>query len=153
MNPPGSILLIPFMSILVRVGDPITTDSGSPGRRFVPIVGGEVSGSMIGEVIPGGGDWQTIASDGTLEISAHYILDVDGLGLVEVRSDGVRHAPADILEALGRGEHVDPDSYYFRTSIRLRGSSPSAARLSRLLFVARGRRAPERVDLDVFEVG
>lgn len=148
----ATIPLIPFMSIIVRVGDPITTDSGAPGRRFVPIVGGEVSGSMIGKVLPGGGDWQTIAPDGTLELSAHYILDIDGQGLVEVRSDGLRHAPPEILEALGRGEHVDPALYYFRTAIRLRGSCPNATRLSRTLFLASGRRAPTTVHLEVFEV-
>ena len=101
----------------------------------------------------GGGDWQTVLPDGTIEISAHYVLDIDGQGLVEVRSDGLRHAPPDIAAALGRGEPVDPSLYYFRTAMRFRASAPALARLSHVMGLARGRRGPARVHLDVFEVG
>jgi hypothetical protein len=141
------------MAIAVRVGAPLTIDGGAPGRRFIPILGGEVSGGLTGEVLPGGGDWQTILPDGALELSAHYILDIAEQGLVEVRSDGLRHAPRAVLNALERGEAVDPASYYFRTSMRFRASAPGLARLNRLLGVAVGRREPPLVRLDVYEVG
>jgi len=151
MTTPNVLPLVPLMSIAARVGAPVTIEVGAPGRRFIPILGGEVSGAMTGKVLEGGGDWQTVAADGTLEINAHYILDIDGHGRVEVRSDGLRHAPEDVLEALDRGEDVDPSLYYFRTAIRLRGRSSS--RLNNILCLSRGRRAAQTVHLDVFEVG
>jgi Protein of unknown function (DUF3237) len=148
-----TIPLIRLMSISVRVGDPVIVEAGAPGRRFIPILGGEVSGRLSGKVVEGGGDWQTMLPDGTIEISAHYVLDIAGEGLLEVRSEGLRHAPPDVMEALGRSERVDPSSYYFRTTMRLHGSSPAFARFNRMICLARGRREPPLVHLAVFEVG
>ncbi len=144
--------LSPLMSVAIRVGVPVTLKPGIPGRRFVPITGGDVTGSLTGQVVAGGGDWQTIMPDGTIEIAAHYVLDIAGHGLVEVRSGGVRHAPPAIMEALGRGDAVDPSLYYFRTSIRLAASAPDLLRLSRTIYVASGRREHGQVHLDIFEV-
>ena len=144
--------LSPLMSIAIRVGAPVTLEPGVPGRRFVPITGGDVTGSLNGRVVAGGGDWQTIMPDGAIEIAAHYVLDIAGHGLVEVRSEGVRHAPPHILEALGRGDAVDASLYYFRTSIRLAAGAPDLLGLSRTIYVASDRREQGQVHLDIFEV-
>ena len=148
MTPALSLL----MHLDVRVGPPVTVDPGPPGRRFVPIIGGDVTGAFQGKVLPGGGDWQTILADGRLEISAHYVLDIEGHGAVEIRSDGVRHGPPEVLAALGRGEAVDPSSYYFRTAIRLATSAPGLARLNAVLAVSVGAHAATGVSLDIYEV-
>lgn len=146
-----TIPLVPLMSIAVRVGTPHTLSAGTPGRRFVPIVGGEVTGTLTGQVLAGGGDWQTIASDGTIEIEAHYVLDIAGHGLVEVRSEGLRHGPPDVLAALGRNEQVDPSLYYFRAAMRFGTSAPGLLRLNRMVCLASGRREQGQVHLDIFE--
>lgn len=149
--------MIPSMSLLmnlrVLVAPPVTVDPGVPGRRFIPIVGGTVEGVYAGRVLAGGGDWQSILPDGRLEISAHYILDIDGHGAMEIRSDGVRSGPPEVLAALARGEIVDPSLYYFRTAVRMLTSAPGLARLNAVLAVAVGARAPDCVRLAVFEVG
>lgn len=145
--------MTPLMSLKVLVAPPVTVDPGVPGRRFIPIVGGAVEGAFTGRVLPGGGDWQTIMPDGRLEISAHYILELDGHGLVEIRSDGVRSGPPQVLAALARGEIVDPSLYYFRTAVRMLTAAPGLARLNGLLAVATGAREPDCVRLEVFEVG
>ena len=145
--------LSPLMRLEVLVAPPIAIDPGPPGRRFIPIVGGIVSGGYCGAVLPGGGDWQSIMGDGRMEISAHYILELDGHGMVEIRSDGVRHGPPDVLAALARGEVVDPALYYFRTVIRMLTSAPGLVRLNGVLAVAVGARRAEGVQIDVFEVG
>jgi Protein of unknown function (DUF3237) len=69
-----------------------------------------------------------------------------------VRSEGLRHGPADVIAALGRGEPVDPACYYFRTVIRFETSAPTLAWMNRILSVARGAREPWAVRLEVFEV-
>lgn len=142
--------LTPLMQLEVLVAPPVGID---PGRRFIPIVGGTVSGPWPGRVVPGGGDWQTIAPDGRMDISAHYVLELSGHGTVEVLSEGLRHGPPEVLARLAAGEAVDPSLYYFRTAVRLRTAAPALARLNALLAVAVGERCADRVRLQVFEVG
>lgn len=148
MSPP----LVPLMTLEVAVAPPVTVDPSSPGRRFIPIVGGTVAGGLEGRVLPGG-DWQTIWADGRMDISAHYILDIAGQGTVEILSEGVRAGPPDVLAALGRGEVVDPGLYYFRTAIRMRTSAPGLLRLNAVLALAVGERLADRVRLTVYEIG
>jgi hypothetical protein len=145
--------LAPLFTVDVRVGPPIWVDASAHGRRFIPIVGGVVEGGLEGVVLPGGGDWQSLGPDGAMEIAAHYVLDIAGHGAVEVRSDGVRHGPPEVLAALARGEPVDPALYYFRTSIRLRTAAPGLARLNGVVAIAAGERRPDSVRLRIFEVG
>ena len=148
--------MTPSLTLMARlhvlVGPPVTIADGAPGRRFIPIVGGTVKGDLSGRILAGGGDWQTILADGGMEIDAHYALDIEGHGHVEVRSQGVRVGPPGILAALGRGEIVDPSTYYFRTFVRLTTAAPGLARLNGILAIAVGARAPGAVDLDVVEV-
>ena len=148
MSPP----LIPLMTLEVVVDPPVTVTPSSPGRRFIPIVGGTVAGGLEGRVLPGG-DWQTIWADGRMDISAHYILDIAGHGTVEILSEGVRAGPPEVLAALGRGEAVDPGRYYFRTAIRMRTSAPGLLRLNAVLAVSVGERLADRVRLTVYEIG
>lgn len=144
--------LMPLAHLEVLVGPPVTVEDGAPGRRFIPILGGTVSGGLTGAVLPGGGDWQSIAADGRMDIDAHYVLRIEGHGTVEVTSQGVRHGPPDVLAALARGEVVDPSLYYFRTAVRLRTAAPGLSRLNRILALAVGARGPASVDLDLFEL-
>lgn len=142
----------PLIELEVEVGAPSVIDAGAHGRRVVPIVGGRVSGTLTGKVVPGGADWQVIWPDGRLELEARYALDIEGHGLVEVVSLGVRHGPPDVLAALGRGEAVDPSCYYFRTAMRFRTAAPGLARLNAIIAVARGVREKSVVKLSVSEV-
>lgn len=144
--------LTPLANLQVLVGPPVMVEEGAPGRRFIPILGGTVSGGLTGTVLPGGGDWQSIAVDGRMDIDAHYVLQIDGQGTVEVRSEGLRHGPPEVLAALARGEAVDPSLYYFRTAVRLRTAAPGLSRLNQILAVAVGARGPASVDLDLFEL-
>lgn len=138
-----------LMTFEVNVGKPVAID---PGRRYIPITGGKVSGAWEGVVIPGGADWQIIWPDGRLDLEARYALDISGHGAVEVLSQGLRSGPPEVLAALGRGEAVDPSLYYFRTSMRFRTAAPGLARLNDLLAIARGVRERDLVKLAIYEV-
>lgn len=149
MTPAG---LSPLLTFEVMVGKPMTVDGdAAAGRRFIPIVGGTVSGRYEGVILPGGGDWQTLWPDGRMDLSAHYVLDLGG-ALVEVQSEGVRQGPPEVLARLAKGEAVDPSEYYFRTSIRLRTGAGELAYLNGRLAVAYGERLADRVRLQIFEV-
>jgi hypothetical protein len=144
--------LTPLITLEVLVGAPVQIDASQHGRRFIPIIGGTVGGGLTGKVLVGGGDWQTVWPDGRMDIAAHYVLAIDGHGTVEVRSEGVRHGAPAVLEALARGETVDPASYYFRTAVRLRTAAPGLSHLNALLAVATGERGADAVRLRVFEL-
>jgi Protein of unknown function (DUF3237) len=124
------------------------------GRRYIPFEGGTFAGrdGLRGMLREGGVDWQLVRPDGTLEIDAHYTLDTDAGELIEVRSQGLRKATAEVTERLLRGELVDPDEYYFRTHVRFSTAAERLAWLNDLLAVSTGRRDRSLVTIDVHEV-
>lgn len=141
-----------LMLIDVVVAPPIDVGQvGARDRRCIHITGGKVSGSYSGAVLAGGADWQTIGPDGTIDLHARYVLDLDE-GRVEVDSRGLRAGPEDVLARLARGELVDPALYYFRTALRFYTAAPTYDRLNRVLAVAHGERRPGGVRLSVYEV-
>jgi len=143
----------PFLTFEVTISPPVSFgDSGEGARRVIPITGGTVSGEHTGRILPWGEDWQSVLPDGTIELSAHYGLEFDDGARVEVTSIGLRSAPPAVMEALGRGETVDPASYYFRTHIRLRTGHPAHAHLNKQLYIGRGARAPTGVRIEVYRV-
>ena len=122
-------------------------------RRVVNILGGPVTGERLtGRVLPGGADWQHVAANGCIDLHARYTLESDAGALIQVESKGIRCAPPDVLEQLGRGEEVDPSLYYFRTVMRFETAHPSTDWMNRILGLARGAREKNAVKLDVYEV-
>lgn len=152
MNVPTDISTSYLMSFAVQVGKPMEVTNGSSGRRFIPITGGTVSGRLNGRVCAGGGDWQTIGEDGTIELEARYFVEIEDHGMVEVHATGVRFAEPDVLAALSRGDTVDPGLVYFRSTMRFTSTAPSIAWLNRRLCVSTGRREASQVILDIFEL-
>jgi hypothetical protein len=57
-----------------------------------------------------------------------------------MQSFGLRHGPPEVMAAIGRGDTVDPASYYFRTTPRFETGHPGYAFLNRLIAVATGDR-------------
>jgi hypothetical protein len=147
--------LAPLMRLAVEVGELLWVGRTPTGeRRMVPITGGrfEADDGWHGEVLPGGADWQLLRSDGVLELDARYVLrDAKG-AQVQVVSQGLRHGPPKVIEALARGDVVDPSRYYFRTLMRFEAAAKHLAHLNRLLAVGFGVREARRVRLDVQRV-
>ena len=135
---------------LGEIVDAGTTPYG--GRRTIEILGGRVSGRLTGKLLTGGADWQIIRTDGVTDVQARYVIETDDGHRVLVRSDGLRHGPADVLAAIARGDKVDPSTYYFRTVMRFEASAPSLDWLNRIIALAKGERERLVVKLDVYEV-
>jgi len=66
--------------------------------------------------------------------------------------DAACHVPPAIAELTARGEDPDPSLYYFREALTFETSNPHLAWHTRMLPTGTGRRTPDRVLLDVFEV-
>jgi hypothetical protein len=121
-------------------------------RRVVPIAGGRISGLFDAEILPGGADWQLVRPDGTIEIDTRYSARTAAGEHVHLRTSGVRSGPPTVLEALLRGEAVDPGDYYFRVAVYLETSAPRLAVLERSLFVASAIREADRVRYTAYRV-
>lgn len=141
--------------ITARVATLVSLGEASYGeRRYVPIIGGQVEGDMLsGEVLAGGTDWQIQRRDGTLDISAQYVIRAADGALIEVESRGYRHGPAEVMARLAKGEPVSPDAYYFRTAMRFQTGAPAWEYLNSVLAIGKAMRRPDAAVLDVFLVG
>lgn len=129
-------------------------DVGTGVRRLIPFTSGSFRGrdGLHGTLAPGGSDWQLVRPDGVIEIDAHYVLQTDEGARIEVRSTGLRHASAEVLDRIAAGEPVDPGEYYFRTHIRLSTSEPALGWMNDLLAVSSGERRQSTVRINVFEL-
>jgi hypothetical protein len=113
-------------------------------RIVVPVAGGEFEGPRLrGKVLPGGGDWLLQRPDGVLEFDLRITLETDDHALIQMRFEGLRHGPPEVIAALHRGEVVDPARYYFRTLPRFETSSEKYAFLNRIITVGIGETRPE----------
>lgn len=158
-HPTASVALAPelsyFARIDVRVAAPVEIGDTLDGmRRIIPITGGTVEGPGIrGSVLDGGADFQLIRTETLTELEAKYAIETDQGERIYVSNHGIRTGdPAD-LARLARGEEVDPARIYFMTTPRMRSASPRWRFLDERIFVARGRRFPDLVSLEVFVVG
>lgn len=140
--------------ITARVSTLVTLGEGPYGeRRYVPIIGGEVEGDALsGKVLAGGVDWQIQRRDGTLDISAQYVIRTSDGGLIEVESRGYRHGPTEVMARLGRGETVPANDYYFRTALRFQTSMPQWQSLNSVLAIGKAMRLLDAAVLEVFLV-
>ena len=109
-----------LMTLQVVVPPPQKLGAVPHGTRVIAaITSGTFDGPRLrGRVLPGGGDWTLLRSDGVLELDLRITLETDDGALICMTSFGLRHGPAEVLAALGRGESVDPSTYYFRTAVR-----------------------------------
>lgn len=138
----------------VTVAPPIQIGTVAAGeRRIIPITGGSFEGKGIrGEVIPGGADWQLVSKDGSAVVEARYTLKTDDGALIYVRNSGVRNGPQEILEAIRRGEPVNPELYYFRTSPVFETATPAYEHLNRIVAIGSGMRLADEVIIDFYIV-
>src|SRR5262249_7479156 len=107
----------PLMTVRITAAPPQKLGTVPHGvRLIVPVTGGQFEGPRLrGRVLPGGGDWLLLRSDGVLELDLRITLETDDRALIDMRFQGLRHGPPDVIAALSRGEIVDPAAYYFRT--------------------------------------
>jgi hypothetical protein len=127
--------------------------TGIGERRIIGITGGTVKGPALnGIVLPGGADWQIVRDDGVSEINARYSIKADDGALIYIEAPGIREASPAVIQRINSGEIVDPSEYYFRTTPRLETASEKYAWMGRRLFVCKGIRHPDGVEIRYYKV-
>ncbi|MYF07441.1 MAG: DUF3237 domain-containing protein [Rhodospirillaceae bacterium] len=148
------IQLKPLFRINANVAEPQTTPQGPVGdRRFIPVTGGTFEGERLrGEMLAGGSDCQLMRADGVAELDVRVALRCDDGVIIFVKGLGLRHGPAEVMQRVAAGEDVDPREYYFREAILFEAPPGAYEWLNRVLAIGTGRRDPNAVILEVFEV-
>ena len=155
MSPlPPPPLLVSMTHIRCEVGALVTLGAAPTGeRRYVPLGGGSVRGPELnGALVAGGVDWQVARSDGALEINAHYVIRSDDGALIEVKSEGLRHGPPEVMAQLARGESVPRETYFFRTLVRFTTGAPAWLHLNKVMAISVGQRQAQAVLLDLYRL-
>jgi hypothetical protein len=143
-----------LMTLEVVVAPPQKVGAVPYGKRTIaPISGGTFEGARLrGKVLAGGGDWLLLRSDDVLELDLRLTLETDDGALIHMTSFGLRHGPADVIAAIGRGEAVDASRYYFRTAPRFETSAPKYAFLNRILAISVGDRKARGPIYTIYEI-
>ena len=87
-----------------------------------------------------------------LMLNVRLTLKTDDGHLIYMRYEGMRHGPQWVIEALNKGEKVDPNQYYFRTTPWFETASEKYRFLNRIVCVATGRRDPSGPVYEVFHI-
>ena len=130
----------PLMTVRIAAAPPQKLGAVPHGiRSIIPVTGGDFEGPRLrGKVLSGGGDWLLLRDDGVLELDLRVTLETDDHALIHMTFQGLRHGPPDVIAALGRGEVIDPASYYFRTLPRFETSTERYTYLNRIITVGVG---------------
>ncbi|WP_099021960.1 DUF3237 domain-containing protein [Mycolicibacterium palauense] len=131
---------------------------GPLGTRVIaPIAGGTFDGPRIaGKVLPGGGDWLIIRSDGVMAVDVRVMLEPNEGGVIYASYGGRIAIPAEVMpQALNPEtvENVAPSEYYFRSTplFETANSSPHAW-LNGIVAVGVGRLLSGGVSYRVYAI-
>ncbi|MFC3097022.1 DUF3237 domain-containing protein [Alteraurantiacibacter palmitatis] len=150
-----SIALEHACDLVVELSRPHEMGSCASGtRRIIPIIGGSASGPRLsGRILNVGADWQTVNANGVAELDARYAIETAEGAVIEVVSQGIRQASAEVAARIAAGEDVPTSEYYMRTAIRLDSGHPDYAWVNSSLFLATGGKVGSTVRLSVYRVG
>jgi hypothetical protein len=108
-------------------------DTPYGGRRIARFGTGSFEGPKLrGTVLPGG--------------------ETDDQQQIYMSWKGFRHGPKEVIDRLNRGETVDPETYYFRTTPYFETSSGKYSWMNRICSIATGSRAASGRTFQVFQV-
>jgi hypothetical protein len=107
---------------------------------------------LEGVVLPGGGNWFLIRSDGTAELDVRGTLRTNDGHLIYVSQPGYLHASPEVWQKMIREEPVDPSQYYFRSTPYYETSSDKYSWLNRIVAVGIGRLTETGVAFKVYKI-
>lgn len=141
-------------TLIVDLADIRSIGTGRAGsRRTIPIIGGTVTGPHLsGRILNVGADWQTIFDNGLAELDTRYALETHDGATIEIVNYGYRHGPKEVIDAIARGDQVDPASYYMRTHARLETGDPRYDWVNNTLFVGTGARKETSVQVELYAI-
>lgn len=126
----------------------------SLGTRMTFIArSGRLDGSRLrGDLLPGGGDWATLGSDGVNRLDVRATIRTDDGVLIHLECRGVVKLPADGRKRLASGARVSFDESYVRTTPRFETADTRYAWLNGLVIVGYNELSPNHIDYRMYQV-
>ncbi|PKQ02795.1 MAG: DUF3237 domain-containing protein [Alphaproteobacteria bacterium HGW-Alphaproteobacteria-12] len=126
-------------------------------RIYARVSGGSFEGPKLkGRILPGGGDWALIRSDGVLSIDVRATLETDAGDRIHATYGGRLAVPPEHMTAVfdrETTETIDPAGYYFRTLPLFEAASDSACNwLNNIVAVGVGRVTSRGVAYRVYAI-
>ena len=90
--------------------------------------------------------------DDALEIEVRITLETDDQQQIYTSWKGFRHGPKEVIDRLNRGEIVDPETYYFRTTPYFETRSEKYDWMNRICSIATGARKASGRTFEVFQL-
>ncbi len=124
------------------------------GHRQIFIVkGGTLEGPRIkGTVLPGGGDWALMRTDGAVQLDVRATMKTDDGALIYAAYTGLIILSPDVLARIMGGEDVPLADYYFYTNPMFQTAAESYAWLNQTIAIGRGKVVPGSVEYRVWTV-
>ncbi len=130
----------PLMTVRIEAGEAQKFGKVPHGvRTMVPVTGGDFEGPRLrGKILPGGGDWLLLRSDGVMEFDLRITLQTDDGALIYMTFVGLRHG--------------DDPSSYFRTTPRFESAAAKYDFLNRLICISVSQKLPTGAVHEIEEI-
>jgi hypothetical protein len=139
------------MHVDLQPAQPIPTPVGT--RMTFITSGGVVEGPKLrGELLPGGGDWLTVGSDGIGRVDVRATLRTHDGVLIHYESRGVIKIPADGVQRLAAGEVLPFAETYIRTTPKFETADERYGWLSEVVAVGYNILSPNHIDYRIYGV-
>ncbi len=138
----------------VDLDAPQVIGAAPAGHRQVFIVkDGTFEGPRIkGTLLPGGGDWALMRSDGAVQLDVRATLQTDDGALIYATYSGLAILSGEILGRISAGEDVPLADYYFYTNPMFQTAAEGYAWLNQTIAIGRGKVIPDGVECRVWAV-
>lgn len=135
--------LLPAQAIATPVGAQMT---------FI-LAGGVIDGPKLqGELLPGGGDWLRLGSDGAGRVDVRATIRTQDDALIQYEARGIIKIPADGIERMAAGEVLPFDETYVRTTPKFETSDERYVWLSGIVAVGYNILSPNHIDYRIYRV-
>ena len=139
------------MAVDLEPAQPIATPVGA--RMTFIARGGSVTGPRIeGELLPGGGDWLLVGSDGIGRVDVRATIRTHDGALIHYETRGVIKIPADGLERLAAGERLPFADTYVRTTPKFETADERYAWLNGIVVLGYNELSPDHIDYRMYRV-
>ena len=139
------------MHVNLQPAQPIATPVGS--RMTFITTGGVIEGPKLrGELLPGGGDWLLVGSDGIGRADIRATIRTNDGALIHYESRGIIKIPADGLDRLAAGKVLPFDQTYVRTTPKFETSDERYAWLSEVVALGYNVLSPNHIDYRIYRV-
>jgi hypothetical protein len=143
-----------LMTYRADLKDPIDIGAVPSGnRRIFDVTGGSFEGPRLkGRLLPSGGDWLLIGTDGIGRLDVRGTFETEDGAHVYAQYFGVLVLNEAVMGSLTQGRETQYGDTYFMTQPRFETGHPDYTWLNSVVAIAEGRVLPNAVEYRVFQV-